>query len=68
MSGVIDFMNGAAGRLARIVLGIAMVAYGLLVLGGTGGTILAVVGLIPMVMGLWGRCLLELVSPSRRPA
>lgn len=62
MSGIISFMNGGAGRALRIVLGVALIGYGLLGLGGSVGTVLAVVGLVPLVMGLWGRCLVELVS------
>ena len=67
MSGFISFMNGVWGRLARIIVGLALIAYGLLILGGTAGIILAIVGLVPLVMGLWGHCLLEVFShPSRR--
>ncbi|HLZ09381.1 MAG TPA: DUF2892 domain-containing protein [Chloroflexota bacterium] len=61
MSDIITFMNGGAGRAIRIVLGVALIGYGLLELGGSVGTILAVVGLIPLVMGLWGRCLVDLI-------
>ena len=69
MSGFISFMNGVWGRLARIIVGVALIAYGLLSLGGTGGIILAIVGLVAIVMGLWGRCLVEIVFPqSRRTA
>jgi hypothetical protein len=41
-----------------------LVWYGLVVLGGTAGPILAVVGLIPVGLGLWGRCLLEVVPAT----
>ncbi len=63
MNGLVEFMNTAAGRIARIVLGLALIALGLLSLGGTTGTVVALAGLVPLVMGLWGRCLLELVAP-----
>lgn len=67
MSGLIGFMNGVWGRALRILLGLALIAYGLLGLGGTAGLIVALVGVIPLALGAWGRCLLELVSrsPSR---
>jgi hypothetical protein len=64
MNGLVGFMNTGIGRVARVVLGLVLVALGLLSLQGTAGTILAVVGLVPIVMGIWGRCLLELVSPK----
>jgi len=61
MSNLIHFLNGAFGRVLRVALGVALVWYGLLILGGTAGGILAVVGLVPIGLGLWGHCLLELV-------
>jgi hypothetical protein len=68
MSGVIEFMNGSVGRGVRIILGVALIAFGLLSLGGTIGLVVALIGLIPLVMGLWGRCLIELVAPSAHHA
>ncbi len=64
MSGLIGFMNGPVGRAARVVLGLALIAWGLASIGGTTGAIVAVIGLLPVAMGLWGRCLLELVAPK----
>jgi len=64
MSNLIQFFNGRFGRVLRLALGVAFIWYGLLVLGGTAGAILAVVGLVPIGLGVWGRCLLELV-PSK---
>ncbi len=66
MIGLIGFMNGAAGRAARVLLGLALIAWGLTSLGGTTGLVVAVIGLLPIAMGIWGRCLLEIVAP--RPA
>jgi len=62
MSNLIQFLNGAFGRVVRVALGVAFIWYGLLVLGGTAGAILAVVGLVPIGLGVRGRCLLELVA------
>ena len=59
MIGFVGFMNGTWGRLARLVLGLALIAYGLAVLGGTTGLVLAAVGLLPVLLGLAGHCLLE---------
>ena len=57
MSGFVPLMQSAFGRLLRIVVGIALVLVGTFVVGGTGGTILLIVGLIPLVAGLAGICL-----------
>lgn len=66
MAALIAFMNGFWGRAIRIVVGIVLIGYGLLGLGGTTGLIIAVVGVIPLAMGIWGRCLLELIyHPTR---
>ena len=43
-------------RIARVVLGVALVLGGLLAVGGTGGYIMAGIGLIPLVTGLIGWC------------
>ena len=53
------------GRLTRAVIGVALIACGLLAVGGLAGVIVALVGLVPLGMGIWGRCLLEFAP---RPA
>lgn len=68
MKTLVTFMNSIAGRAARIVLGLALVYVGLVSVGGTTGYVVAVIGLLPIAMGLWGRCALELVlrpTPQR---
>ncbi len=62
MSGLITFMNGTLGRVLRIVLGLVLIYLGLAVVGGTAGIIVALIGLVPIVMGAWGKCLLQFVS------
>ena len=64
MSNLIQFFNGGFGRVLRVALGVALIWYGLLVLGGTAGAVVALIGLVPIGLGVWGRCLLELV-PGR---
>ncbi len=67
MNELIEFMNGASGRLLRVVLGLALVYVGLAVLGGVLGTLVAAVGLVPIVMGAKGSCLLQYVfQPVRK--
>ena len=60
MAGLVDFMNTGIGRILRIVLGLALIWLGLLgpMAGTTGGVIVAVIGVVPVVMGIWGRCLI----------
>ncbi len=53
----VDFMRGTSGRLLRIVAGIALILIGLLAIGGTGGIILAIIGLVPLAAGIFNFCL-----------
>ncbi len=53
---LIKFLASETGRWVRIVAGIVLVAVGLLVVQNTGGIILAVVGLVPLVAGLVDVC------------
>jgi len=54
--GFARFMSSLAGRLLRIVAGIALIVIGLAVVHGTGGIILAVIGLVPLVAGVFNFC------------
>lgn len=54
--GFARFMSSLVGRLLRIVAGIALIIIGLAVIHGTGGIILAVIGLVPLVAGLFNFC------------
>lgn len=56
MSPFVRFMTSPLGRIVRIVAGIALLAYGLLVLGGIAGAIVAVVGLVPLLAGVFDFC------------
>ncbi len=48
--------EGTIDRALRVALGIVLLIVGFGVVGGTGGTILGIVGLIPLVTGLVGWC------------
>jgi hypothetical protein len=50
------FMSSAAGRLVRILAGVVLIFVGLVSVGGTAGTILAIVGLVPLIAGLFNFC------------
>ncbi len=57
MSSFVTFMQSTTGRILRIVVGIALIALGLLVIQGIWGIVLAVIGLVPLIAGLAGVCL-----------
>jgi hypothetical protein len=54
--GFARFMSSTAGRLIRIVAGIALILIGLLVVNGTTGLILVIVGLVPLLAGMLNLC------------
>ena len=56
MNGFVKFMASSAGRITRILAGLVLILGGRFGLGGTGGTIIAVVGLVPLVAGLFDFC------------
>ena len=56
MNPIVSFLASPAGRIIRIVAGIALVAWGLLGLTGTTGIVVAIVGLVPLVAGLFDFC------------
>ncbi|MBE2266893.1 MAG: DUF2892 domain-containing protein [Anaerolinea sp.] len=53
---LIKFLASSTGRGVRAVAGIVLIALGLLVVQGTGGIIIAVVGLLPLLAGLFDFC------------
>lgn len=56
MNPFVSFLASPAGRIVRIVAGIALVAWGLLGLGSTSGIVVAIVGLVPLIAGLFDFC------------
>ncbi len=60
---------GSVDRIIRIVLGLALIAVGFFALAGTAGTIVGVIGFIPLLTGLVGWCpLYSLFKFSTRPS
>ncbi len=55
--GFAKFMSFWTGRTIRIIAGLALIWLGLAVIGGVGGWILAIVGLVPTVAGLFNFCI-----------
>lgn len=74
MKGFFRFIASPTGRVIRIVAGLALIVVGLLALQGLGGWILAIVGLVPLLAGLFDRCVfaplfgLPFVGPRLREA
>ena len=56
MKALFRFLASSAGRLVRAVAGLVLIAVGIAVVGGTGGWILAIVGLVPLAAGVFDRC------------
>jgi hypothetical protein len=56
MNPFIAFMASKAGRITRVVAGIVLIAWGVFGLGSTAGYVLAVVGLVPLLAGLFDFC------------
>ncbi|MCE9646416.1 MAG: DUF2892 domain-containing protein [Chloroflexi bacterium] len=54
----VEFMTSGMGRGVRVVLGLVIMSLGLLVVQGTVGTIMAVVGLVPFSGGVFDFCLI----------
>ncbi len=57
MNPFIKFMASTAGRVTRVVAGLALILWGLLGMGGTTGIVVAIVGLVPLVAGLFDFCI-----------
>jgi hypothetical protein len=56
MNPFVKFMASAGGRIARIVAGVVLIAAGLLAIQGTAGIIVAVVGVLPLLAGVFDFC------------
>jgi len=53
---IVKMMNSVQGRAGRALAGVVLIAAGGLT-GGTGGLVLALVGLVPLAAGAAGVCL-----------
>lgn len=52
----VRFMVSPTGRIARLVAGAALILWGLLVIGGTVGIVVAAIGLVPLIAGMVDIC------------
>jgi len=67
MNKLVEVMESTWGRGLRVLLGLALVYLGLATIGGTMGIIIAVIGVVPIIMGLWRPCLVRFVIHQSRP-
>jgi hypothetical protein len=58
-SGFAQFINSPAGRIARIVVGLGLIAWGYFHSTGAAAVIFIVVGLVPLVAGLFNLCIIS---------
>jgi hypothetical protein len=73
MNSFVTFMQSMTGRILRIAVGVALIAIGLLIVKDGWGVVLAVIGLVPLLAGLGGVCLVAplfgfTLTGQRRPA
>ena len=57
MNPFVKFMASTTGRIVRVVAGLALILWGLMGLGGTVGIIVAVVGAVPLLAGIFDFCI-----------
>jgi hypothetical protein len=51
------FMSQPIGRIIRALIGLALIVWGLVVVGGIAGAVVALVGLVPLAAGVFNFCL-----------
>ena len=56
MKNIFGFLASSAGRVVRTIAGIALMALGLMSVGGTVGIVIAVIGIVPFAAGLFDFC------------
>ncbi len=56
MNPFVSFLSSGMGRAVRIVAGLALIVWGLFGLTGAAGMVVAVVGAVPFIAGLFDFC------------
>jgi DUF2892 family protein len=57
MKSVFGFLASLSGRIVRAAAGLVLIALGLGVVGGTWGTLIAILGIVPLAAGVFDFCL-----------
>ncbi len=55
--GFFAFMASVPGRATRVIAGAVLIYLGFAVIGGTGGTVIGLVGVLPLMAGAFDRCI-----------
>ncbi len=63
MNPLVRFMVSPAGQIARAAIGVAIIAAGLIGVGGSAGLAIAALGLIPLLAGSLNICI---IAPAFR--
>jgi hypothetical protein len=58
-SGFAQFVSSPTGRIARILAGLGLIGWGYTLRAGAAGSILMLVGLIPLAAGAFNLCLIS---------
>ena len=72
MKGLFRFLASPAGRWTRAIAGVILIVVGIWIVQGTWGWVIAVIGLVPLLAGLFDRCVfaplfgLPFVGPKLR--
>ena len=56
MNPFVYFLASSTGRIIRVVAGVILVAWGLFGLAGTTGAVVVLIGLVPLVAGIFDFC------------
>jgi hypothetical protein len=56
MDGLLRFFASTNGRMARVVAGAILLLVGVFVIGGTVGWIIGIIGLVPLLAGMFDFC------------
>jgi hypothetical protein len=56
MNPFVKFLASPAGRVIRGLAGLALIAWGMLGLGGPAGIVVAIIGIVPLAAGLFDFC------------
>jgi hypothetical protein len=56
MNAFFRFMANTTGRIVRVIAGLVLVLVGLFWVHGSGGWILAIIGLVPLLAGAFDKC------------
>lgn len=54
---LINFLASSPGRAVRVVAGALLIVVGALVIGGIGGLVVVLIGLVPLLAGMFDFCL-----------